>query len=123
MAISYIHHRTDMCRVIAGISERTIPVHNYNTLWGTAFLNLYRTGHLLYILAPRYGMSQLIQARGGAEIAIKHHDVSPRRIVGKGSCPSIRQRGIGSIQFLRRIEDFFIVAIILHCDAQWELGI
>ena len=61
-------------------------MHVTAPLWGTAFLNLYRTGHPLYILASRYGMSQLIQPCSGAETAVEHYYVSQGRIVGKGAC-------------------------------------
>ena len=86
-------------------------------LGGIAFLDPYGTGHPSYILASRYNMPQFIQPRGGAEIALEHHHVSPGRIVGESSRPGIRQRGIDGFQFLRRIENFFVVAEIFHFDA------
>ena len=63
------------------------------------------------MLASRFGMPQLIQPGGGAETAVEHHHVPPGRIIGKGSClATTGQRGIGGIQFLRRIEDLFVAA-------------
>ena len=34
---------------------------------------------------------------GGAEIFVKHHHVSPVRIVGQGACPGIRRQGVGRV--------------------------